>query len=211
MRERNPLYWNNDATIIEEVVSLVINDENVALTRYMAGELDRTEVPAGQYPNLLKSNPDEAVSFPRLCSYYYTFNMSDSGPEAFKDVRVRQALSYAIDRTIIVENILQGGQFPAYTFTPDSTANFEVPEVEYAVLQQSERDAVARQLLTDAGVRRRQPAEIRHAVQHVRIAKKNRHRDVADVEAETGRAGQPRQHGVDNFPRRARQAGFSRQ
>ena len=88
VRERNPMYWDNDNTIIEKVVALVINDENVALTRYMAGELDRTEVPAGQFPRLQKENPEEAISFPRLCNYYYTFNLSESGPEAFKDVRV---------------------------------------------------------------------------------------------------------------------------
>ena len=68
VRERNEMYWDNEGTIIDKVVSLVINDENVALTRYQAGELDRTEIPAGQYPALSKSNPDEATAFPRLCS-----------------------------------------------------------------------------------------------------------------------------------------------
>jgi len=151
VRERNTMYWNNDATIIEKVVALVINDENTALTRFLAGELDRTEVPTGQYPRLKSEYPDNALSFPRLCSYYYTFNLSDSGPEAFKDVRVRQALSYAIDRNIIVDNVLQGGQFAAYTFTPGATANFEVPEVAYAGMTQAERDAKAVELLAEAG------------------------------------------------------------
>lgn len=151
VRTRNPMYWNNDATILETVTALVINDENTALTRFLAGELDRTEVPAGQYPRLKAEYPDNALSFPRLCSYYYTFNMSDSGPEAFKDVRVRQALSFAIDRNIITDNVLQGGQFAAYTFTPGATANFEVPEVAYAGMTQAERDAKAVELLAEAG------------------------------------------------------------
>jgi len=151
VRERNPLYWNNEATIIEKVVTLVINDENTALTRYLAGELDRTEVPAGQYPRLSAEYPDEAMSFPRLCNYYYTFNLSDSGPEAFKDVRVRQALSMAVDRDVITDKVLQGGQFAAYTFTPGATAGFEVPNVPYASMTQAERDAKAVELLADAG------------------------------------------------------------
>jgi len=151
VRERNPMYWNNDETIIDKVVALVINDENTALTRYLAGELDRTEVPAGQYPRLNEQYPDQALSFPRLCNYYYTFNLSPSGPEAFKDVRVRQALSYAIDRSIITDKVLQGGQFEAYTFTPGATAGFEVPDVPYAGMSQSERDAAAVALLADAG------------------------------------------------------------
>ncbi len=151
VRERNPLYWNDAETVIEKVTVLVINDDNTALTRYFAGELDRTEIPSGEYPRLKEEYPDQALSFPRLCSYYYTFNLSDSGPEAFKDKRVRQALSYALDRNIITEQVLKGGQFPAYTFTPAATANFTPPDVEYAKMTQAERDAKAKELMEAAG------------------------------------------------------------
>ncbi|TDQ67431.1 oligopeptide transport system substrate-binding protein [Maritalea mobilis] len=150
-RERNEMYWNNDKTILDKVVTLVINDENVALTRYRAGELDRTEIPSGQYPALSKELPNEATVFPRLCSYYYTFNMSDKGPEAFKDQRVRQALSYAVDRKVITDNILQAGQYQAYTFTPGATAGFEVPDVAFGQMTQEERDAKAKELMAEAG------------------------------------------------------------
>ncbi|MEZ5912757.1 MAG: peptide ABC transporter substrate-binding protein [Paracoccaceae bacterium] len=151
VRERNTMYWDNDNTIIDKVVALVINDESQALTRYLAGELDRTEVPAGQFPAMKAEHPDEAISFPRLCNYYYTFNLSDSGPEFFKDVRVRQALSLAVDRQVITENILAGGQPQAYTFTPAATAGFTVPDVPAAAMSQAERDAKAVELLTEAG------------------------------------------------------------
>lgn len=152
VRSRNELYWDNEHTVIEEVTALVINDENVALTRYMAGELDRTEVPTGEFPRLSQEYPDEAVSFPRLCSYYYTFNLDpDKGMEAFQDVRVRQALSYAIDRSVITDQVLQGGQIPAFTFTPGSTANFAVPDVAFGQMTQAERDARAVELLAEAG------------------------------------------------------------
>jgi oligopeptide transport system substrate-binding protein len=86
-----------------------------------------------------------------LCSYYYTFNLSERGPPAFKDIRVRQALSYVIDRDIITARILQGGQFAAYTFTPGTTANFEIPDVSYAGMTQAERDEKAAELMTEAG------------------------------------------------------------
>lgn len=151
VRVRNPKYWDNAHTVIESTTALIINDENQALTRFLAGELDRTEVPAGQYPTLNKEHPDETVVFPRLCNYYYTFNLSASGPEAFKDVRVRRALSLAIDRNVITEQVLQGGQFPAYTFTPAATANFDVPDVPAADMSQADRDAQAKELLAAAG------------------------------------------------------------
>ena len=150
-RERNSWYWNNDATIIDKVVTLVINDENTDFTRWEAGETDRGAVPSGQYPRLKAQYPDEAISFPRLCTYYMTFNLSPGGPEAFKDVRVRQALSYALDRSVVTDKVLQGGQIQAFTFTPGATAGFEVPAVAFGQMSQDERNAKAKELMAAAG------------------------------------------------------------
>ncbi len=150
-RERNEMYWDNENTVIDRTVALVINDENVALTRYLAGELDRTEVPAGQFPRLKEEYPEEAISFPRLCNYYYTFNLTDGGPEAFQDVNVRKALAYAVDRDIITERVMAGGQPPAYHFTPAATAGFEAPDLEWMNMSQDERDHAALDMLAEAG------------------------------------------------------------
>lgn len=148
VRERNERYWNNKNNLMDKVVTLVINDENQALNRYDAGELDKTDIPAGQYPTQESQRPNEAHVFPRLCNYYYVFN-TEQAP--FDDSRVRLALAYAIDRDIVVENVLQGGQFPAYTFTPALTADFTAPDVEWGQWTQQERDARAVELLAEAG------------------------------------------------------------
>ncbi|BBU57109.1 peptide ABC transporter substrate-binding protein [Mameliella alba] len=150
VRERNEMYWDNDKTVLERVVTLVIGDEAQGLTRWRAGEVDKTDIPSGQYPTLKEEFPDQAYALPRLCNYYMTFNLKD-GPEPFQDVRVRQALSYALDRDVIVDRVLQGGQFPAYTFTPGATDGFEIPEVDYANMTQADRDAKAKELLAEAG------------------------------------------------------------
>ena len=151
VRVRNEQYWDNENTIIDEVTALVIADESVALTRYLAGELDQTQVPAGQFPRLSAEYPDEAVSVPSACSYYYTINMTDSTNPALLDKNVRQALSLAIDRDVIVESVLAGGQKPAYTFTHWATAGFETPEVPAASMSQEERNAKAAELMAAAG------------------------------------------------------------
>lgn len=148
VRVRNPLYWDNENTIIDKVVALIINDENQAFSRYLAGEVYKTEVPSNQYPRLKKKMPDETFSNPRACSYYYMFNTTKA---PYDDPRVRKALSYTIDREIITKNILKAGQIPAYTFTPGSTANFEVPDVDFAKMTKKERIARAKKLLADAG------------------------------------------------------------
>ncbi len=150
--EPNPNYWDNENTIIQKITALTINDVNAALTRYLAGELDRVDIPAGQYPTLKEQYPDQATSVPQSCSYIYMFNMDEKkGPAALKDVRVRKALSYAIDRDIVVDKILQGGQWPSYNWTHHSTEGFKMPDIDYSHWTQEERTAKAKELLAEAG------------------------------------------------------------
>ncbi len=151
VRERNEMYWDNENTYIDTVTRLVIPDENVALTRYLAGELDRTAVPTGQFPRLSEEYPDEALSVPTACSYYYTINLTDTGNPALMDPNVRKALSLAVDRDVIVENVLAGGQKPAYTFTHWATAGFETPDIPMASMTQADRNAMAAELMSAAG------------------------------------------------------------
>lgn len=149
--KRNPNYWDNANTTLETVTALIINDANQAVTRYLAGEVDMTLLPAGQYPRFKKDYPDQAKSTPKSCTYTYLFNVSDKGPAALKDVKVRQALSYAINRDVIVDNILQGGQKPAYNWVHWATAGFKMPDIAAAHLTQKERDEKAVALLKEAG------------------------------------------------------------
>lgn len=148
---KSETYWDAAHTVLTRIRAITVNDNNVALTRYQAGELDRVQIPAGQYPRLSQEAPDQAISVPYGCSYAYLFNLSDKGPEALKDLRVRQALSYAVDRDIIVDRILQGGQKPAYYWTHWATEGFEAPDIPYGHWTQPERLDKAKALLAEAG------------------------------------------------------------
>ncbi|WP_179378763.1 peptide ABC transporter substrate-binding protein [Jannaschia marina] len=149
---KNPEYWDADSVIIEEVVGVIINDENQALTRWEADEFDHVEpLPNGAFPRLQEQYPDEATSVPRLCSYYYQINQRPDAHPALQDPDVRRALSLAVDRDVIVDQILQGGQLAAYNFIHAKTAGFTVPELDYATMTQAERDAEAVELIDAAG------------------------------------------------------------
>ena len=149
--EKNDTYWDSDNTVLETLTALTINDVNLGLTRYQAGELDRVDMPAGQYPRMKEEFPNQANSAPYNCSYIYMLNVGENGPEALKDPNVRRALSLSIDRDVIVDRILQGGQKPSYNWTHWATANFEAPEIDYANMEQSARLEEAVKLMTDAG------------------------------------------------------------
>lgn len=125
--EKNPEYWDAENVIMQTLRTRVVNDNNAALTRYLSGELDYTELPAGQYPRMEDQHPDSAHAVPEACSYAYVFNLSDKGPEARKDKRARQAISLGINRDVIINQILQGDQLPATTWTHWSTEGFVSP------------------------------------------------------------------------------------
>ncbi|TQS72513.1 peptide ABC transporter substrate-binding protein [Rhodobacteraceae bacterium] len=158
--DKSDTYWDADNTVITHLTALTINDVNQGLTRYLAGELDRVDIPAGQYPRLKEQYPDQATSLPFSCTYTYLINLSEKGPEALKDVRVRKALSYAMNRDVVVDNILQGGQKPAYNWTHWATAGFEMPDIDYAHWSQKERMDKAKELLAEAGYGPDNPLEL---------------------------------------------------
>ncbi len=148
VRVRNENYWDNENTVIDKVIALVINDENQAYNRFKAGEVHKTDIPAGQFKRVMQENPDETFSMPQLCSYYYLFNTTRA---PFDNPDVRKALAYSIDRAVIADQILAAGQTGAYFFTPPKTDGFVAPEVDWSKKSQAELDAEARELLAKAG------------------------------------------------------------
>jgi len=100
---------------IEEVTWLMLDDEP-AFAEFEAGSLDAARVPSTQLDRV-KSDPTlskELVVAPDLCSYYYGFNTQ---APVVDDVRVRRALSMAVDRQALIDNVLKGGQVPAQWFS----------------------------------------------------------------------------------------------
>lgn len=154
---RNEKYWNNAKTVINKVTYLPIDDQNAEYNRFRTGEIDITwTFPLEQYKQIKKDYPDELLTMPSLGTYYYLFNLQQ---KPFDDVRVRKALSYAIDRDIIVQRILGQGQLPAYSNTPPAVAGFDVPELAWSKLTQAERNEQATKLLEEAGFNADNPLE----------------------------------------------------
>ncbi|MBV4411404.1 peptide ABC transporter substrate-binding protein [Enterobacteriaceae bacterium YMB-R22] len=145
----NRQYWDNGKTVLTRVTFVPINQESAATSRYLAGDIDITEsFPKNLYRKLLKEIPEQVYTPAQLGTYYYAFN-TRKGPTA--DVRVRQALSMAIDRRIIAEKVLGTGEKPAWRFTPDVTAGFTPAPSLLEEMKQEELNAQAKTLLQAAG------------------------------------------------------------
>jgi oligopeptide transport system substrate-binding protein len=146
---KNEKYWENDKTVLEKVTYLPIEDQVSEMNRFLSGEIDFTStLPTEHFKRLKKEYPESVSVEGSLCTYYYQFN---SKKPPFDDARVRKAVSYAIDRSIVTDALLAQGQKPAYFLTPEITANFNPVMSDYGKMTQKERNAEAAKLLKEAG------------------------------------------------------------
>ncbi len=115
---KNPFWPGTDnipSPKLDQVVFHML-DESAALAEYEAGSLDTAAVP-GTDLDRIKSDPvlsKEYYNGVNLCSYYYGYNTI---APIVDDVRVRRALSMAVDRQSLIDNVLKGGQTPAQWFS----------------------------------------------------------------------------------------------
>ncbi|MCZ0961679.1 peptide ABC transporter substrate-binding protein [Paracoccus benzoatiresistens] len=146
---RNPAYWDAGNVVMQALRGVVVNGADAALARHLAGDLDRAPIPAGRYGQVSQDHPGRAVALPVPCTYFYVLNLSDKGPAALKDIRVRQALSLALDRDGIVDRVLRGGQRPALGLTHWAIADLPAPAI--AGMTPDQRNTAARVLMAQAG------------------------------------------------------------
>jgi oligopeptide transport system substrate-binding protein len=154
---RNENYWDNDHTVLNKVTFLPIENQVAEMNRFLSGEIDFTyDLPIEHFKRMKKEHPEDLSVVGNLCSYYYSFNTKK---KPFDDVRVRKAISYAIDRDIVADAIMGQGQKPAYFLTPEITAGFDPELPQYGKMSQKERNAEAARLLEEAGFGKDNPLE----------------------------------------------------
>lgn len=104
--EKNPYYWNSAAVKLDEIRFALMEDSTAAYNAYQTGEiLFAKDVPTEEIPNLtLAKNGGEFYIDKLLGTYYLSINMNNL---AFKDVRVREALSISLDRNYLAQTLMQ--------------------------------------------------------------------------------------------------------
>ena len=110
---KNPYYYDADKVQLEKVTFRYITDNATALMAYESGSIDGMNVvPASDYARL-KANDDGFVSVSAYGTTYWDFNCA---VEPFDNALVRKAFDLAIDRTSLIEDVLQMDAEPAYSF-----------------------------------------------------------------------------------------------
>ena len=116
--ERNADYWDADTVKMDRVEMAIIEDIDMELRMFKDGELDWagspfSELPTDALPEL--ESEGEVTTMPIAGTYIFKFNTQKP---PFNNANIRKAFAYAIDRKMIVEDILQGGQIPAMAYVP---------------------------------------------------------------------------------------------
>jgi peptide/nickel transport system substrate-binding protein len=140
--ERNPDYWGGAAKL-DRVVLRPMVEPAARLSALMAGEVQWAEVPPVDSVDNLKSKRFQIYTNPYPNSWSYVFNLKE---KPFDNVKVRQALNYAIDREGMTKHLLHGAataatgpMFKGQSWYPEGATvyNFD--------------PAKAKQLLAEAG------------------------------------------------------------
>jgi peptide/nickel transport system substrate-binding protein len=104
--ERNPL-WPGQKPVFDEIQYIAIIDANAGEIAYDAGEIDIALLPDTAVPRLRKSMPEHSrlVVRPSL-AFWWIGMQSEYG--TFSDLRVRQAMQYAIDPEAVIDGAFFG-------------------------------------------------------------------------------------------------------
>ena len=137
----NEKYWNRANVFLTRITFDPTDDNNTIYQAFLSGEADwSTAIPLARIDEV-KLHKDYHTG-PQVGTYYFLINCQDHAP--LRDPRVRKALSMGFDRDEMINNVVKGGQIPAYSISPP------MPGYEPAAGNRFNVNE-ARRLLADAG------------------------------------------------------------
>ena len=107
---KNPNYvggWDSSKIVSESITLLLLEDSSASFAAYNSGEAVLIkDVPTDEIPSLTKAEDGGDFYVDTILgTYYVSLNLKR---DAFKDAKVRKALSLAIDRDYVANTIMQG-------------------------------------------------------------------------------------------------------
>lgn len=165
---KSSTYWDAATVRLKEIHFYPIDSRDVEERAFRTGQLHLTEaIPPSKVDAYRTSEPKTLRIDAYLGTEFYRLNVTCP---FLSDRKVRRALALAIDRRAIAENILRGGQQPAFSLTPPDTAGYTPsakltydPEAARALLAEAGypngKDAPAVELLYNTSETHRTVAE----------------------------------------------------
>ena len=137
---KNENYHGGDVKL-DGIKYTFIDDPNTGVLEYQKGNIDVVYLDSSLYPTYANGElKDELYSFNPVGGYYLNFNVNE-----VKEVKVREAMTYAVDRKALCDSVLFGTAIPNSNFiqdgligADDSAEQFEYdPEKAKALLAEA--------------------------------------------------------------------------
>ncbi|MCP1146357.1 peptide ABC transporter substrate-binding protein [Lysinibacillus endophyticus] len=126
--EKNENYWDAENVALNKVNISMVESETTTVTMFDAGEIDFLGAPFGTVAldAIDRYNEEGILNIePYSAIYWYKFNTTG---KYTSNVNIRKALTLAVDRQGLIDNITKGEQTPALGMVPTGVAGFEDSE-----------------------------------------------------------------------------------
>jgi oligopeptide transport system substrate-binding protein len=111
--KKNPGYWDSGVVKLEEINWQIVKDNATQVNLYNTGKLDFAYLNS-EFIDAFKDDPN-TFSIYDGSSWYLEMNQTK---DFFKNKKIRQAISLAIDKNTYVNSILKNGSIPAGGLVP---------------------------------------------------------------------------------------------
>ena len=137
---RNDDYYG-DVAKLDGIKYTFIDDTNTGVMEYEKGNIDVVYMDSATYPTYAEKLKDELYGFNPVGGYYLAFNIKE-----IPELEVRQARTYAVDRTALCESVLFGTASPNSNFLQEGLigSRDDMEQFEY-------NPEKAKELLAEAG------------------------------------------------------------
>ncbi len=139
---RSETYWDRANVPSRTIDALPLENVTTALNLYLSGDVDWIPRYPSDLVDALRERPDH-YDHAGFITYYYRIN---TRRPPLDEAKVRLALALAVDRKVIVEEVLRLGQRPARHIVPPGVPGYEPPPSALGF-----DPARARALLAEAG------------------------------------------------------------
>jgi ABC-type oligopeptide transport system substrate-binding subunit len=131
---RNAGYWGgpeHHKAYLNTITFKVSKDVDSAYTDFQAGNADTAQIPPGKYTAAKAQYPGHTLTDPILGYYYMGFNLADKAVGGPENVKLRQAISLAIDRDKINTQVYNSGRVVATGVTPPGVPGYKPGLAKY--------------------------------------------------------------------------------
>ena len=157
--KKNQYYYDVNKVLIPNIKYLPYTNPNTAIAAFKTGDLDITwkAVPVDQLQQIKQEFPKQLHDSVSERTDFLYFNMR--GAKFGQNQKLRQALTMAIDRDILVDKVLNSGQKSLYSIVTPTIENGKYATIKYswADISAKERNQQAQKLYQQAGYSNNHP------------------------------------------------------